>query len=304
MESKSEFFIKYKPASNSAIDFSLLGESLIGYEELLRQLINNVAQIKGDVKVRAIKAREGSIIFDTSIIVSTGTEFFIHANHGLEFLKIVGGDAYSKFLELHRNLNQLAADYPVDYEIGKWLGQYLLIQICFSKYQKHKIQTKYDGREMPVESTKRLHGLVRKNKFKKIFTPFIEAENKIESIEFSDTAKFDKSIIINQENFENFLSEDKEILPELHNGDEVQLEGQIIGLQASRGDSMRFRLDDADQRHRDLVAYPPNGKGTENFRQFYKTRLVSVKARVLRSSQYQKPKIIILEVAPVQREII
>mgnify|MGYP001607481451 CR=1 FL=1 len=307
MECKAKFYIKYTPTDSSPVDLSVLGESLIGFEELLRQLIGGVALIKGGVKVKAIRAREGSIIIDNQVLIVATADLFLHGQHALEFFQMIGGEALAKFLEYHRSLNDFAGKNPVDYDIAKavayGLGSYLLMCLGFAKYQKNKIQTTYNERPMPVEPTKRLHRIVKRNKFKKILKPFIEAETDMSSIKFSDKPDFLEPVEITQENFGDYLGDDQKILPDMYNGAIMELRGSIIALQASRGDTMRFRLEDVDPKHRDLIALPSDGKGTEDYRGFYKTSLVTITAEILRTSLYQKPKLIILNIEPAQREI-
>lgn len=298
MEVKANFYIKYKSIDEVPLDLASLGESLIGFEELSKNLILKVAQANGDIKIKAIKAHEGSIIFDTEIIISS-VSLFLHSKHVFDFFQVLGGETWRNFMVLHQRINGLANEYPVDYDFAKWL----VITIAFAKYQKRALTAKYNNREMPIEPTTRLYNLTKRRKFKKVLTPFVDPDSGVESIEFSSDPNFKESVEINRENFGEYLTEDQIILSELNDGDVVQLTGSIVALQASRGDSMRFRLLGADPKYRDLTAYPAEGKGTEEYRQFYKTKNIIITAKISRASMYQKPLLYIMDIKIAQKDL-
>jgi hypothetical protein len=94
------------------------------------------------------------------------------------------------------------------------------------------------------------------------------------------------------------LTVDNEILPDLVNGLEVVLDGEITSLKSTRGDSLTFQWIDSGTVY-NLELFPSSGKNTKNYVKFYKEK-VRVTAVVERVSMYKKPKLHLLEIEHVQ----
>ncbi|MEI6711844.1 MAG: hypothetical protein WCK88_06810 [bacterium] len=85
--------------------------------------------------------------------------------------------------------------------------------------------------------------MIKRKKFKQALSPFVE--NEASSVEISSHKSFapDKTTIINEQNFENYLSEDEEqILPQFLDGESYRFTGTIVGMQCTHGDSMKIRI--------------------------------------------------------------
>jgi hypothetical protein len=154
---------------------------------------------------------------------------------------------------------------------------------------------------MPQAYAYRLHNMVLSKKFKKIVIPI--AEDKIKSIRFGTDKNFALPTTIDSSNFEGYLSEDERILSEWENGQKINLTGEIVAIQSTRGEILRFKAIEVEPKYQLLVAIPEDGKSSENYLEFYKKQ-VNLEAEVFRSSMYKKPEIIIKNISLMQERLI
>jgi hypothetical protein len=302
---QSNFFIKYRGTDkqdDSQVDLVALGESIIGFDTVIREVFK-VSKIKGDISVSASKTSEGSLVVDVVIALAEASKHIPFENivDFLNFLCVVNQEVYTQandffnaLGEAHESINEFAREYPATYDLVK-TGITLFIGILIGRAGKHKKSPNLD--DLPKPYAMALHKMIKTKKFKKALKPFIE--NEVVSISVSSDKKFtpQKTAEINSDNFENYLSEDEEkVLPDYENGKSYIFTGTIVGIQCSHGDSMKIRIYGFPRKYRDIVAYPPMEKTTENYRSFYgKDKNIVLKAMVERKSMYQKPRLHIQE---------
>lgn len=305
---KPNLFIKYKGKDeefDSCVDLVSLGESIAGFDTVIKDIFR-ISKMNGEISVQASKIREGSLIVDIIVFVSNISNNipFERIADFLNFLKIVNNELFNTANQFfntietaHRELNEFAKEYPATYDIVK-TGLTLFIGVLIGKATKHKKHP--DLNDLPEEYAKDLYKMINNKKFKKAVKPFIEDE--IQSIEISNERSFINKARIDVNNFEGYLGEDDQILPELLNGQIHSLQGKVVGMQCSRGDSMKIKVINNNQKNITLIAYPPKGKTTKDFDEFYGQDVV-FKAEIIRTSLYQKPKLNIINIDIQQKSI-
>ena len=273
-----------------------LGESLIGFEEVIEGIFA-ISKIKGDIGIRATKESEGSLVIEICIQLITHTPFEKIPDL-LDFLKVADISVYQVALDYfsntHRTLNDYVASNPVDAALVTYFTSKM---IAWARRQKRLTQIA----ELPSPYAKQLHKLIKRKKFKKALKPFIEDE--VSGIDVSPQRSFEQATTINTQNFEDYLSENEKILPELQNGSHHTFTGKIVGLQTARGESMKFEVDGLKRSERLLVAFPPDGRTTADYTHFY-DKVVQIDAEIVRRSLYQKPQLIIHTIDYAQTSIL
>ncbi len=278
---------------------------------MLRELVK-VTKIEGDVDIKATQLSDGSIILQILMAIAS-YEPFTQIHNYLNFLKVADPAAYTDLMtrlgqlrEVHREINDLATEFPVDYDIVRGAVatglSYVMIRL-FHMVAKQKTGLTIlddEGREIPTVYAPRLKRLIRDKIFRKALKPFVEGE--AAKIVISAEQNFRNTAEITDANFGNYLSEDEQILPQWENGAEVRITGKIVSLQCTRGESMKFKVTGVPRRHQLLMAYPTDGKTTQDFLEFYRQD-VSIKAAIVRRSLYQKPTLIIKEIELVQNTL-
>jgi hypothetical protein len=194
----------------------------------------------------------------------------------------------------------LYAKYPLDAAL---LGVAIVRMISFAKKQKRTIELEDEkGKSLPKKYAFGLHRLIRKKRtFKKALRPFVDEQ--VTEIEIRTAEQSNCTTTITTKNFENYLSEDEQILPEYEDGKSYRFTGVIVGLESSRGDYMKFKAHGIAREHSLLVADPGDRGNTEAYIEFYKKH-VWIEAKVIRKSLYQKPKLIIQNVDLMQKPLL
>lgn len=119
-----------------------------------------------------------------------------------------------------------------------------------------------------------------------------------------DTEKtFPSPAIIDDNNFENYLSQEEEILPELKNGDTRTLIGEIVALQSTKGEILKFKAFDLPQKYQTLVLYPRGKNKTEHYKDFYKEK-VQITAEIYRKSPYKRPELLLKAIHLIQGDLL
>lgn len=285
-------FIKYrgvKIENDSDIDLALLGESIIGFNKAIKEIIK-ISKINGEVNINVVSVRSGSVIFGLDINSIIGPVAFDNHKEYLDFLMIVGHEIYDKINSMHRSINDYVAKNPVDFIVESWmLSEFFIKMMNWAKKQKKTVVVEDEKRNiLPREYAIKLYKLTRKKTYKKAISPFIN--NAVNEIVLSSDVNFEKSLKINNDNFENYLSEDEQVLPQMENGQIYHLTGKIVSLQSSNGEYMKFKAENIDKRYQLLILYPLDNKRTDDYIQFYK-KSVKIDAEVVRHSYYQKPKL-------------
>ncbi|HMN11871.1 MAG TPA: hypothetical protein PKD55_06045 [Bellilinea sp.] len=300
---KNELFLKYVGAfteNDSEIPLSDLGKSLASFERLVAELVK-ICRVNGEVVVTATVSREGSHVVDTIIHINNvaGQLPFDVPEYFIQFLKMAGDESWRQVAEHFKDLNNIreglnsyVADHPVDIGVITWL-----ITKLINKARNHKRSPFVEDKELPARVAKELYGLIKRNGFKGFVSPIINES--VGEIEISPDREFRAgSAKINEGNFEDYLTEDNEILPDFVNGVEVVLDGEITSVKGTRGDSLTFQYIESGTVY-NLELFPPAGKNTKHYVQFYKER-VRVTAIVERTSMYKKPKLHLSDIEQAQ----
>lgn len=301
---QSNIVIKYKwePAKDG-VDLKTLGESIVGFNEAIKESVK-VLRIKGEISIKAKTARDGSIVLEifTELSSLASTAPFESIEAYLDFLALVGKQLASEGLEwgsrAHEDLNALYAKYPFDAAL---LGYGIVRLIAWARKQKKAPVVQDDeGKQLPKNYAIRLHKLIKRRTFKKALVPFIEEQ--VSEIEIKAVYKPEQPTVIDNQNFEEYLSEEEQILPEYENGKVYRFVGSIVGLESSRGEYMKFKAEGVKREHSLLIAFPTDDKKTEDFLDFYKKQVL-IEAEIARKSLYQKPKLIIRSIDLMQKPL-
>ncbi|MBN1638428.1 MAG: hypothetical protein JW866_05650 [Ignavibacteriales bacterium] len=306
---KPNFFIKYHgpdDTNDSEIDLVALGESIVGFDRVIKDIFY-ISKINGDISVSASKTQKGSLVIDIVIAVGNlGSSIpFDKIIDFLNFLKVVDQEVWAQantffgqMSHAHDDINEFARQYPATYDLVK-SGITLFIGILIGRAGKHKKCPDLD--DLPKKYAIGLHKMIKQRKFKKAFKPFIE--NEVTSIEVSYKEDFIFKSTIDVNNFDTYLSEGEEILPQFTNGETYNIVGKIVGMQCSRGDSMNVKLKIKNRKYITLVALPPEGKTTKDYDDFYGQDVI-IKAVIQRDSLYQKPRIFVESMELQQQRLI
>jgi len=289
--------------NDSEIPLSDLGKSLASFEKLVGDLVK-ICRINGDVVVTATVSREGSHIVDTLVYINgtIGQLPFDSPEYLIQFLKLIGDDSWQKVSEYFNDLNNIReglnsyfSEHPVDFAFLSGAIVYLI-----KKAREQKLTPLPEDKELPKRIAKELYGLIKRNGFKGFISPIINET--AGEIEISPAQDFRVGCAkINETNFEDYLTEANEILPDFVNGVEIVLEGEITSLKSTRGDSLTFQYIDSGTVY-NLDLFPPNGKNTKNYVKFYKEK-VRVTASVERVSMYKKPKLHLINIEQIQTSL-
>ncbi len=294
-------FIRFKGTeeeSDSQVSLSELGESLTGFHSVLTEL-NSVMGITIEPEVQATALRDGSVIVDLVLFFRDASDAlpFDSVTDFVEFLKLAEEpkaeevEGFFQSVEgAHRSINDWAAQNPVDFEIFQkalsllWVGVVLKLVKWAGFFKKGEDPN--DNR-LSRKKQRGLHKMVKKRSFKKALAPL--REDKAKSIEISNDRKFRHAVTIDQHNMENYLANDDTILPHLKDGVTYDLNGTITSLKATRGDRMTLQLSHENELY-NLDSLPGPGLTSKSYKDFY-TESVNVRAEVMRSSLYKKPKL-------------
>lgn len=292
--SESYLFIKYKGASNSKncnVDLSELGESLVGFDKLIKELFR-VSRVRGEFSVQATSYRSGSIVVDLLLEVKTLFEQlpFDNPQDLIDFLSVVDGalcqQAVSFFQDLRnssKSIYDFLSTHPVELSTLT-----LFISVLIGNAGKYKENKNINDEEMPVRIARELNKLIqKKHAFKLALRPIIE--DKASSISISTNKDFKNPVVINHNNFQEYLGDDEKILEHFINGQFHTLDGEITSLKGTRGDSLTFNYVYKSKTY-NLDLYPQEGSSTKNYINYYKEKVV-IEAEVIRSSFYKKPKL-------------
>ncbi|GAG20721.1 unnamed protein product, partial [marine sediment metagenome] len=252
------------------------------------------------VEVVATSRREGSLIVDTLVNIQEVADQLpiVSTDHLLDFLRLCSEETWQTAIaffndisEIHDTINDYFRKYPLN--LALFVG---LVPLLLRLARRQKKSPEPSDKKVPERIAKELYMLVQRNGFGQAVFPIVN-ETAV-SIEVSTDPQFHKHFDkIDHANVENLLGRENEILPELRDGHDCQLKGEITSLKSTRGDSLTFHLEQEDKTY-NLDLLPPEGKTTKSYTQFYKEH-VSIKATVKRVSLYKKPKLHLGEIALV-----
>lgn len=307
---QSNLYIKYvmNDQENTGFDLSSLGESFIGFNTVFKELFE-ISEISGELEIKTVRISEGSIITEIALNVLTNIPFD-NIKHLQDFLEFTDQELLtqlhnylSQFQNAHKSINDFFKEFPFDQEVLiVLLTIFITRMVSTAPLEKEKIVIiDREKNKIPQRYAKRLHQMVRERKFKKALKPIIE--NNVSEIAMSTTKVFKKPVSINESNFEDYLGEEEKILPNLQNGDTHSFTGEILALQSTRGEVLKFKAYGIEPKYQLLIAHPSDDQSTEDFMEFYKKE-VNIKAEIFRKSLYKKPEIIIKGIELVQQKLI
>jgi len=303
-------FIRFKGIdhdNDSAVDLAELGESLTGFDSLLKSF-GEILRISDTLEIKATATEEGSIIVDLLVSLQSQTNGVIpfdSIDDFLNFLKLTGSPAWHHAVEFfnsiegaHKTLNEYAEKNPADF----WVTTLLIVEAfkrLLAKARKNKEKPDYNDKELPKRIAEELHKLIKHHGFKKALKPIVE--DKAQSIELSTDRSFKESAKVDQENFQDLLAEDEQVLPDLENGTTHTLKGDVTSLKGTRGDSLTFHIRHGKETV-NLDVLPPEGATSKAYRQFYQES-VEIVGTIIRDSLYKKPKVRIQQITLNQGEL-
>lgn len=298
----ANLYIKFE-SEESGFDLVSLGSSLSGLDTVIRDLFE-ISQLQGELNIEVEEIKKGSIIpfLDISIISVIPFERIPDL---LNFLFVTAPDYYKKahifFNEIgtmHRTANDFFNKYPLDMALSAYFASKFIPQMI-KRAKKYKIA--HFDKEIPSEYSGGLHKMIHYGRFKKLVSPIVEGRFKL--IKISNNELFTESTQLDNNNFELYLPEEEQILPEWKNGQVVNITGEILALQCTRGELLRFKVDGIEEKDQLLVAHPAEDKQTEDYKDFYKKK-VNIYAEVYRKSIYKKPELIIKKIELQQPKLI
>jgi len=305
---KSTIYIKYQGINNqTSFDLTTLGESFIGFDIVLKNFIE-ISDLDGELTIRTEKISEGSVI--VHIIMNLASAMpFLSIKSFIDFLAFTGGKEYalalsffSAFENTHATINDFYNKYPADAEaINFLLGVFVGKMLEAAKHQKEPPTTESAKKlRLPLTWAKKLHYMIKDKKFKKTVKPIVEGE--VDKIQLSVDKYFKELTEINNENFENYLPENEKILPELENGTTHDFIAELLAIQSTKGEILKFKINNIDPHYDLLIAHPMEETNTEDYIKYYKKN-VNLRAEILRKSLYKRPELRILKIENLQTDI-
>ncbi len=302
----ARLLIKYEWEDvDAGFNMATLGESLVGFHAVLNELFA-ISNIQGELQVRTVKVKEGSVeIISILDVVLNGHypftsipalyDFLETTNEDLlkvaqDFFSAIGntGKTINDFFNENQFMGSLAADFISGYMI------YLI-----GKQQSRK--EKDADKNIPKRYANKLKQLQQRNTYKRALKPLVDGEFK--SIKVAQLAvDSPKEIVIEEKNLPDYLSDDSQILPDFVNGQEVKITARVVGLQSTKGETVKLKVDNIDPNNNLLMAHPPEGTGTENFRELYGENVLVV-AEVYRRTLYKRPELLIRSMEKSQMEL-
>ncbi len=303
---RSNLFIKYKTKEDGGFDLTTIGESFIGMDSNLKDLFE-LSGIDGELILKTEKISEGTI--SAHQIIQVATTFPFHdVQCLLDFLYVVREAEYKAAVGFfqalsngYKTVNDFVRENPlVLVPLEPLVSTYFKKLIAAAKFQKNGPRSDESVGNIPMRYAKGLHRMIVDKKFKRTLRPIVE-ESATEII-ISNKADYSDASRIDGSNFENYLPEEEKILPEFENGAVCDLSGELLAIQSTKGEVLRFRIHNIDERFSLLIAFPADGKSTENYIQYYK-RAVNIKARILRDSLYKRPELQLINIELIQQDM-
>jgi hypothetical protein len=284
---------------------SSLGESMIGFHSIIDELFE-ISKIQGELDVKTLKIQEGSVeLINVLEVVISSAPFhsplalydFLEATdinllkQAQEFFSAIGntGKGINDFLNENNFLGSTVANLiPIylTYLIGKQQGR-----------KESDAETK-----IPKRYGNRLEQLRNKNTYKRALKPLIDGEFKSIKIIAPESTTSAGEVVISEEHLDDYLSGDSTILPEFINGKEMTMIARVVGLQSTRGETIKLRVDNIDPNNNLLVAHAPEGVGAEQFREMYGETVI-LSAEVYRKTMHKRPELILRSMEKHQQQL-
>ena len=303
----TDLTIKYTEVSNNetGYDLGLLGESFAGFNEVFKELFQ-ISKINGELDFRTKSITAGSIDVNNIVAVITSIPFS-EIQDFLNFLQVVDDNLYRTAVEYfnafgngHKTVNDYFRENGFDSNIvSAVLASFLTKMFEWGGKQKNVLTLEIQDKKIPVNYAKQLQSMVKKGKYKRALNPI--SQNNIASIALI-TPQSHQVAQVDETTLSEYLPDEEQILPDLVNGSVHNFTGQILAMQSTRGDNLRFKVFEIDPRFQLLTAYPGDGKKTEDYKDFYKKH-VEVKVEVFRKTLFKKPELLIREISVLQQNL-
>lgn len=305
---EDSLLIKYEYPTDKGIDMKLLGESLIGFDRVLKDIID-IADLTDKVEYRINRIEHASVdIFSSLHIVSELP--FDSPNDLIDFLKLAapelvnGANNFFSFAhDAHRSVNDYFQENQFDSSIvtGLVVGFILKAFDLGGRINNGKA-SKEDLNAATPKQIKRLGKMVEDGRYRSAMLPMTEGDvESIQLISLADAARPQASV--SEENVGDYLPEEEKVLPHLKNGERVTLVGQLVTLNSAHGDEMYIKAFNMDKRYSTLRCMPSDDLDIEECTEFFK-KYVVVEAEVYRKSLYKKPALIIHTMSAYQQTLI
>tara|TARA_B110001469_G_scaffold123583_1_gene135841 strand:+ start:721 stop:1566 length:846 start_codon:yes stop_codon:yes gene_type:complete len=253
-----------------------------------------------DVELQAKGTSEGSLVVDALLqFAGDANDIFSNLDNYLEFAKLFGKEYWNEAVE-HFNtfettqdtLNDYFSKKPLDLAIASaCLTKLFLILRKIGKDKKLKSDEEIISElsdDVPERIAQELLVLLKKKSIYKAIAPLVGDVAK--SIEIDTSKEFKNPVVrIDQENFQDFLTDDDQILPDYENGMTYSFDGEITSIKSTRGDSMTFHTKIGEKTY-NLDLNPSEGHTTKFYLEYYQEN-VHLHATIIRKSLYKKPKL-------------
>ncbi len=303
----NSFNIVYKNSTskNKGYSLEILGSSLVGVNKIIKEFVD-IANFNNELDIKVNNVKNGSIIIELLFYIDFHL-LFTNIQDLYNFLLVADPKQYKEVAEFfsnidgaHKSINNYYSQFPLTGEISMMLiGIYIGRMMHMSGKQKEQLTLKDEnGNKFPIKYAQRLQNFVKRGGFKKALSPIVEGDAE-EIIMEQAEVRFK----ISEENIENFLPEDDQILPEYEDGMNITFTGKIVALQSTKGESVKFKANEINSELSLLTAYPEEGKGSEEYVNFYKKDIV-LRSQIYRKSMYVRPAILIKSVELMQEQLI
>lgn len=300
--------IKYQYSSEKGIDMKLLGESLVGFDRVLKDIIE-IADLTDKVEYRINRIEHGSVEIFSSINIISNIPFDSQSSF-IDFLKLAAPELvtqantfFSTAHEAHRSVNDYFSRNQFDNNIVTGLVvAFILKAFDLAGKINSKKATAKDLEATTPKQAKKLDKMVIEGRYKRAMAPMTEGD--VERIELSSLRpNQDIRTTVSEQTVGDYLPEEEKILPYLTNGERVTLAGQLVTLSSARGDEMYMKVLNIDKRYSMLRCTPGDDLSIEECAPYFK-QMVSVEAEIFRSTLFKKPVLIIHEMSLFQQSLL
>lgn len=312
------FIIKYEWINlDNWMNIKDFWESLIWFSELSKDIFK-IWKIRTDVDVKIISVRKWSIVVDIALSIENYINSFSNFTDFLYFIEITNLDFYNEiisklqeigkiWIEKWNDLESFNKDYPTIWSIiANWvydlIKTFLIVTVIFKIKEKNTnniLNTDnidiWNWKIVKWETLKEIKKIVSKWKWTHFLEPIIE--DKVSKINIWEEWNF---IEIDNSNFEYFIWEWNEILPELVNWNKYEFIWSFTAMQSNRWETISFSSHQYKYNNNQSFQFNCfllDWKTTEDYAEFYwNSKELKLTAEVIRVSNYKKPKLKILNV--------
>jgi hypothetical protein len=299
--------IKYQYHQDNGIDMHVLGQSLVGFDAVLKDLLE-IAGLKDKIEVKVSHVEHGSVeVYNAFIFLADMP--FENITHFLDFLKIaaphLAADAntfFSNTGNVHRSVNDYFAKNEFDSAVVSGLVVAFIIAATdwAGKLYKHNGKVKDLGVITPAQASK-LKRMIENGRYKRALAPIMSGD--VSSVKLSSIGLMNETTIeLSQSSIDNYLPEEAKILPDLKNGHRVKLVGELVTLQSARSDELKIRIHGVRRKDSLLRCILADSSTIENYTKLFK-KIVVIDAEVYRKTLYRKPELIVYEMHERQQDI-